>query len=550
MSNLIIPRSPRYQQGLVALYHADHSRHDRSLYSNDLLEENALVPYRTTQYGRAFDFTDGVGTTPDYLYAPDHPSLDITGPLTIVVLAVKDSGSVANAGLISKYGGAGSWTNQRSYVLNTLEQSTAPRQLSFRVSDDGTFAGSEAVNSSTTTITYGEPFAVIATYVPGEKLRLNVDGVVTENTTAIPSSIHSGTAPLMIGHQFDDTSENLTWDGGIMLAAVFNRAWTPAEEMEFIVDPLGLVRQQHPPIVMAEVATSASPVIIPGPPRSTSFSEVRGLSAKGLTLGLTSAGVLDGKGQPFDLVANEFLTPYSDAVPTVPTTEGMALEPGTGTTRSGDAYTIDHLGSNWLDGAAEFTLGVIWRYEGTDDTDEDSLIGRWNRVQGADSLDARRALLRYDNDATSSLDLFVTDSASSIVSIQANFDLDDGEFHWLVGRYDGANLQVFVDGQSIGTPTAFTGTVSSAAASFVPEVFGGQLVTSGGGTDSPRGQFKGWFISERAWTDAEIRDWYEPTTRWEWVDTGGPLIMAETAAPPAGSAPVYLFHNRHHNRSA
>lgn len=257
MSNLIIPRPPaRYHQGLVALYHADRGKYDASLYGNDLLEENAAISYRITSHGRAFDFNDGAGSTPDYLYAPDHSSLDITGPLTVAVLAVKDAASGGNAGIAAKYAGGGSWTNQRSFGLFTNEQGGNAKQVQFNVSSDGTFANTVSVSSAASALTYGEPFAAVSTYVPGQKLRLNVDGAVTENTTSIPSSLYSGTAPLMIGQQFNDTQEILTWDGGIMLVAVFNRAWTPEEEHAFIVDPLSLVQQRSPneATILAEAA--------------------------------------------------------------------------------------------------------------------------------------------------------------------------------------------------------------------------------------------------------------------------------------------------------
>jgi len=57
------------------------------------------------------------------------------------------------------------------------------------------------------------------------------------------------------------------------------------------------------------------------------------------------------------------------------------------------------------------------------------------------------------------------------------------------------------------------------------------------------------FTIGRRWVDAEVQALRFNPFWWNKPQDG--LIMSEiAAAPPTGSAPVYLFHNRHHNRSA
>lgn len=184
----------------------------------------------------------------NYLQAADSSSLDITGAMTIAVVAIKDEASTQNAGLVAKYAGGGSFSNQRSYGVFTDEQSTTPQQLQWRVGSDGTFANSDAVESGTTAITYGKPFTAVCTYRPSVSLRMNFDGVVTTNTTGIAASIHSGTAPLWIGHQFADTgtgANEFTWDGVILFVGVFARAWSALEEQQFIRDPFAMIRERR-----------------------------------------------------------------------------------------------------------------------------------------------------------------------------------------------------------------------------------------------------------------------------------------------------------------
>ncbi len=259
------------------------------------------------------------------------------------------------------------------------------------------------------------------------------------------------------------------------------------------------------------------------PPHSASA-----LSAKGKSLGLISAGIItEAQPQPFDLVANEFLTPYNDVVPAVPTAQGMALEPGTGSTRSGDAYTIDHLGNDWLNGATEVTIGVVFRFDGTSSSNEDQLIGQWENTQGGNSPSATR--LFFNVNSNSNTVNFGVKEPAGTASASASFNFEDDQFHWFVGRYDGTNVELWIDGIRYAQSSAVTGNIESDSHARLPEFMGGHKVTANT-NDSPRGQFKAWFISERAWTDDEIREWYEPSTRWDWIaPTFQPLIIEGTA---------------------
>jgi hypothetical protein len=109
------------------------------------------------------------------------------------------------------------------------------------LSPDGTSGNAERVNSSIC-ISAGELAYIVTTYRPSTKMRINVNGTATEKTTSVPAAIHSGTAPLWVGHHFSTASANLSWDGKILLAGVAARAWTEREEIDFIQDPFRMIR--------------------------------------------------------------------------------------------------------------------------------------------------------------------------------------------------------------------------------------------------------------------------------------------------------------------
>jgi hypothetical protein len=123
--------------------------------------------------------------------------------------------------------------------------------------------------------------------------------------------------------------------------------------------------------------------------------------------------------------------------------------------------------------------------------------------------------------------------------------IEEGVWHHVVGVWAADDSRtVFLDGVEHETNTTTvspTGLDTSEA---------GRLADS-----TPNWEFDGPIfdlrVYSRAVSAAEVRRMYAPATRWElYSHPRAPLIIEGTATPPAGPAPVYLFHNRHHNRSA
>ncbi len=154
------------------------------------------------------------------LSVPDTDSLDITGQLTLACWA-KSSGSYAtNRGLVSKYIGA---TTQRSYAFYI----DASGFVGFALSTNGTFQAANVITGSTAIGTDWAHAAAVVTPSSRQELFLNAaSGAV--KTSSVLASIHSGTAPLLIGQQFSNLAEN-TFDGLIAEVGIWNAALTTAE---------------------------------------------------------------------------------------------------------------------------------------------------------------------------------------------------------------------------------------------------------------------------------------------------------------------------------
>ena len=197
------------------------------------------VGIRSTAIGTGYDYTGGIAS---YMEAPDTPALSITGGLTIAAIFVKDAASVKNAGIVSKYAGTDSFSNQRSYVILTNEQGGDAQQLSFIISPDGTFASAIAVNTASAAITLGKLHKVVARYSPSTFMKIRIDNTETTNTTSIPSAIFDSTAPLWIGNQFGDIEVNSQLNGGIVFATVSARIWSDAETEKWFDDSFGPIR--------------------------------------------------------------------------------------------------------------------------------------------------------------------------------------------------------------------------------------------------------------------------------------------------------------------
>jgi hypothetical protein len=255
---------------------------DLSFYNNNLSRVGTDVSIRTTNLGPAYDFSGGVAS---YMQAADDASLDITGELTIACVFIKDAASATNAGLVNKYAGAGSYTNQRSYLLQTNDSGN-PLEVNAFVSPDGTFTSAVGVNAGAV-ITYGKVHVAVFRYTPSVSLKLNVDNTVAENTTGIPSSIYSGTAPLWLGHTFDNTNADYQLNGAILMASVSDRVWSDSQTEQFIRDPFGPFRQYDD---LSEIIRSLLGFINIDSTVAATSSIVSGLS-RGMVLDAAISGV-------------------------------------------------------------------------------------------------------------------------------------------------------------------------------------------------------------------------------------------------------------------
>jgi len=150
----------------------------------------------------------------------DRAAFDITGALTIESW-VNASSYNNNRGILAKYIGAG---DQRSYVL-AINASGNPLAV---ITSSGTFASAKQITSSAIigTSTWRH---VVFVYVPSTSMELFLDGSsILRDTTSIPASIHSGTAPLWVGRQFSDDFVNNHWDGLLDEVAIYPTALSAA----------------------------------------------------------------------------------------------------------------------------------------------------------------------------------------------------------------------------------------------------------------------------------------------------------------------------------
>jgi hypothetical protein len=166
----------------------------------------------------AYDFT---AASLQHLSVPDTASLDITGQLTLACWA-KSSGSYANnRGLVSKYIGA---TTQRSYVLYI----TASGFVGFALSTNGTFQAANVITGASAIGTDWAHVAGVVTPSSRQEILLNAASYAVK-TSSVLASIHSGSAPLLIGQQFSTGDAANTFDGLIAEVGIWNAALTQPE---------------------------------------------------------------------------------------------------------------------------------------------------------------------------------------------------------------------------------------------------------------------------------------------------------------------------------
>ena len=139
----------------------------------------------------------------DFLRVPDSPSLEITGPLTVLVWA---NANAVNKNYAFVYK-ATSWNDgQMAYMLD-LDWSSGGYYPRFAVSSDG-YASGYATVVSTEALTPGQ-WHLIAGVYDGTNLMVYVDGKL-EATRAYSAGIYPGTDPLYIGWNW-----NCTWKGAL-----------------------------------------------------------------------------------------------------------------------------------------------------------------------------------------------------------------------------------------------------------------------------------------------------------------------------------------------
>jgi hypothetical protein len=91
--------------------------------------------------------------------------------------------------------------------------------------------------------------------------------------------------------------------------------------------------------------------------------------------------------------------------------------------------------------------------ENRDNTNEHTIYAEW---------DANGALLFWYDPAANRLEGFIFTGTTASVNFSAASDIDDGEFHTVALRYDGAIINGFTDGVKDANSTSKTGTLGGA----------------------------------------------------------------------------------------
>lgn len=278
--------------------------------------------------------------------------------------------------------------------------------------------------------------------------------------------------------------------------------------------------------------------IVPKSIRPPSIAQVN--PASSLSEGLTSAGLVTGNTSApvaHDLVSNTILSSYGATAPDLAGHPEMdsVLRFNDGA-RSGEVLVVDHLGSTWLNGSTNLTVFALVRTrEGLSGSDEHTIAGQWTDTQGSADANARRVLFRYDPNLDRIGFFLRTASATPGVSPNVPGTFDDLAWHWIVGRYDGANISLWYDGVSIAS-AAQTAAVQSASHSKKPEVLGCHRA-SNIGTDSGQLDLKAWGFWDRAISDTEIEALYAPPTRWDlFSEPLSRMYFLPVVAAPAGAS--------------
>lgn len=167
---------------------------------------------------------------------PDNNLLDITGALTLEAWVRRDDAQASNGnneGIVGKFTGTASPTNQRSYDLYYNSRTgTGLPSIGFILNTTGV-AGGNVDFSTAIDIPAGSTGGwayLAAVYEPNVRMSVYLNGVsIGEKTTGLPAaSLFAGTAPLWIGRQFSSAT-NTSFEGLIDEVAVYDKALSAAQ---------------------------------------------------------------------------------------------------------------------------------------------------------------------------------------------------------------------------------------------------------------------------------------------------------------------------------
>ncbi len=190
----------------------------------------------------------------------------------------------------------------------------------------------------------------------------------------------------------------------------------------------------------------------------------------------------------------------------VSTEFGLGWKTNNGTTTHNRGIPLD---VDTLFGVTSFTILAYLKMhsENRDDTNEHNIYDEFESGK-------QNGLFRYDP-AANALEGFAYDSAQRGGTFSTGTDIDDGDYHTVVLRYNGTLLEAFKDGQKDTTNFALSGTIGQSAG--VLPVWSAQNAASNDG-----GQFiwqANGIFRNVALTDAQILQWS--------LDPFGPFRMAD-----------------------
>lgn len=233
---------------------------------------------------------------------------------------------------------------------------------------------------------------------------------------------------------------------------------------------------------------------------------------------LSSGIIWEGGGDPYDYGAKAFTTLVNNGASAsewVATERGRALrfnEAG----RIEQCINMAHLGTAFFDGLTAFTYAIYFTFNGAASEAAEHTLGlQWSSLQGATDNQAKRILVRYQS-STNTMDFFIetaTPPAGLIVDLDSvGVPLEGGGAQAWIFRYSSVGSgtrSIWQESVKLGEDTPADGALSSNTShSKVPEVFGGHAVTGSTATsDAPQIDGHAWTFHNRAWSDAEVRQW-------------------------------------------